>query len=83
MRFVPVTLTIIDEHDIEKKDPLTVAKETNHSQWAVDRYIKDFNRVRLCYQDGKDKEFIALATGLSKFVVNEYISIIENSYDCP
>ncbi len=83
VRFVPVTLTIIDEHDIEKKDPLTVAKETNHSQWAMDRYIKDFNRVRLCYQDGKDKEFIALATGLSKFVVNEYISIIENSYDCP
>lgn len=73
--------TIIKKVQIDKKDPLTVAKETNHSQWAVDRYIKDFNRVRLCYQDGKDKEFISLATGLSKFVVNEYISIIENAYD--
>jgi hypothetical protein len=74
--------TIVRKITIDKKDPLTVAKETNHSQWAVDRYIKDFNRVRLCYQDGKDKEFISLATGLSKFVVNEYISIIENSYNC-
>jgi hypothetical protein len=73
--------SIIKKIEIDKKDPLMVAKETNHSQWAVDRYIKDFNRVRLCYQDGKDKEFISLATGLSKFVINEYISIIENSYD--
>ena len=75
--------TIIKKVEIDKKDPLTVAKETNHSVWAVDRYIKDFNRVRLCYQDGKDKEFISLATGLSKFVVNEYVSIIENSFNCP
>jgi hypothetical protein len=73
--------SIIKKIEIDKKDPLMVAKETHHSQWAVDRYIKDFNRVRLCYQDRKDKEFISLATGLSKFVVNEYISIIEKSYD--
>jgi len=76
-------LMIIKKVEVDKKDPLTVAQETNHSVWAVDRYIKDFNRVRLCYQDGKDKEFISLATGLSKFVVNEYVSIIENSFNCP
>jgi hypothetical protein len=75
--------TIIKKVELDKKDPLTVAKETNHSVWAVDRYIKDFNRVRLCYQDGKDQQFISLATGLSKFVVNEYLSIIENSFNCP
>ena len=74
---------IIKKVEVDKKDPLIVAKETNHSVWAVDRYIKDFNRVRLCYQDGKDQEFISLATGLSKFVVSEYLSIIENSFNCP
>ena len=50
-----------------------------HSLWAVDRYLKDFNRVRLCHQDGKDLKFISLATGLNKLVVNEYLKIIEYS----
>ena len=74
---------IIKKVEIDKKDPLTVAQETNHSPWAVDRYIKDFNRVRVCYQDGKDKQFISLATGLNKSVVCEYIQLIENSLNCP
>ena len=70
--------TIIKKVKVDKKDPLIVAKETNHSQRAVDRYVKDFNRVRLCYKDGKDEEFISLATGLKKQVVKEYVNIIEN-----
>jgi len=74
---------IIKKVAVDKKDPLTVAQETNHSIWAVDRYIKDFNRVRLCHQDGKDREFISLATGLNKIVVNEYLKIIENSTNYP
>jgi len=45
----------------------------------VDRYLKDFNRVRMCHQDGKDPKFISLATGLNKLVVNEYLKIIEYS----
>ncbi len=73
---------IIKKIEIDKKDPLLVAKETNHSLWAVDRYLKDFNRVRLCRQDGKDSTFISLATGLNKSVVNEYIDIIEYSVNC-
>ena len=68
---------IIRKIQVDKKDPYTVAKETNHSMLAVDRYIKDFNRVRLCHQDGKDDDFISLATGLNKNVVNEYIKILE------
>ena len=75
--------TIVRKITIDKKDPLVVAQETNHSIGAVDRYIKDFNRVRLCYQDGKDQEFISLATGLNKFVVNEYVKLIENTLNCP
>jgi hypothetical protein len=62
---------------------LIVAKETNHSAWAVDRYLKDFNRVRLCHQEGKDPTFISLATGLNKLVVNEYLKIIEHSNISP
>ena len=74
--------TIVRKITIDKKDPLVVAQETNHSIGAVDRYIKDFNRVRLCYQDGKDQAFISLATGLNKFVVNEYVKLIENKLNC-
>ena len=69
---------IVNKIVIDKKDPYTVAKETKHSMLAVDRYIKDFNRVRICYEDGKDNDFISLATGLNKYVVNEYIKIVEN-----
>ncbi len=74
---------IIEKVEVDKKDPLAVAQETNHSAWAVDRYLKDFNRVRLCHQDGKDSEFISLATGLTKSVVKEYVNIIENSINNP
>lgn len=74
--------TIIKKIVIEKKDPLAVAQETNHSVWAVDRYLKDFNRVQLCHKDGKNIEFISLATGLNKRVVNEYIKLIEFSSSC-
>jgi len=69
---------IIKKIEVDKKDPYTVAKETNHSMLAVDRYIKDFNRVRMCHQDGKDVNFISLATGLNKYVVDEYIKILNH-----
>ena len=74
---------IVKKIEVDKKDPYTVAKETNHSMLAVDRYIRDFSRVRLCYQDGKDKEFISLATGLNKFIVNEYIQLLDNKENNP
>ena len=63
---------------LEKKDPYTVSRETKHSMRAVDRYLKDFHRVRTCYEDGKDEEFILLATGLSKHLVREYMRLIDN-----
>lgn len=68
---------IIRKIEIDKKDPYTVAKETNHSMLAVDRYLKDFGRVRMCYDDGKDICFISRATGLNKYVVSEYVEIIK------
>lgn len=60
----------------EKKDPRKVADETKHSQRAVDRYLKDFNRVKICHQHSQDMEFITRTTGLSKYLVNQYVDII-------
>lgn len=68
---------IIKKIIIDKKDPYNVAKETNHSMLAVDRYLKDYRRVEHCFKDGKDIEFTASATGLSKFVIKQYWNILE------
>lgn len=61
----------------EHRDPRQVALETKHSQHAVDRYLKDFHRVRTCYQQRPDPEFVAQVTGMSKHLVRQYIDIIE------
>jgi hypothetical protein len=63
------------------KDPRKVADETKHSQRAVDRYLKDFHRVRTCYEHSQDIEFVTRTTGLSKHLVNQYISIITEHDD--
>lgn len=70
---------IIKKIVIDKKDPYSVAKETKHSMLAVDRYLNDFYRVQYCYNDGKNVDFTSKATGLNKFVVKEYVNIIQNA----
>jgi hypothetical protein len=60
----------------EGKDPRRAADETKHSQRAVDRYLKDFYRVKTCYEHTQDVDFITRTTGLSKRLVNQYVSII-------
>lgn len=60
----------------EGKDPRRVADETKHSQRAVDRYLKDFYRVRTCWELRQDIEFIIRTTGLSKHLINQYVGII-------
>lgn len=49
--------------------PDQIARETNHSLQAVERYIKDYERVRICLKQGMDTAIIARATGLSKMLV--------------
>jgi hypothetical protein len=66
---------IVKKVVIEKKDPLTASRETAHSILAVDHYLKDFHRVRMCYADGKDADFISFTTGINKHVVQEYIKL--------
>lgn len=69
---------IIKKIIIDKKDPFRVAKETKHSIRAVDRYLKDYYRVKYCYDENKDIDFTEKVTGIRKFVVTEYLNIIEN-----
>lgn len=63
---------------IEGKDPAVVAREVNHSQSAVDRYLMDYNRVRYCYEQGMKLEEIVVITALSSLLVKKYISIIKS-----
>jgi len=69
---------IIYKHVVEKKDPSRVAKETNHSQLAVDKYIKDYNRVKTLVNDNKDINFIHHTTNIARPVIKQYLQIINN-----
>jgi hypothetical protein len=69
---------IIYKHVVEKKDPSVVARETNHSQPAVDKYLKDFNRIKTLVNDNKDINFIHHTTNIAKPVIKQYLQIINN-----
>lgn len=62
---------------VEKKDPVSVARETNHTIRAVDRYLKDYNRVKTLYLDNKDDYYIHLVTKLSLNLIAQYVKIIK------
>lgn len=70
---------IVFKHIVQRKPTHTVAKETNHSQKAVDRYIKDYHRVRTLTMEGKDIQYIKLTTNIAKHVIRQYQDII-NKY---
>jgi hypothetical protein len=61
---------------LEKKDPLDVARETAHSQQAVDQYLNDYHRVKAVYDYNQDVPYIHLVTGIAKHVIKEYVEII-------
>lgn len=70
---------IVFKHIVEKKSTNIVARETNHSQKAVDHYISDYYRVKTLLDDNKDIEFIHIATKIAKPVILQYQDII-NKY---
>jgi hypothetical protein len=70
---------IVYKHIVEKKDPAVVAKETNHSQLAVDKYIKDYHRVKTLVDDHKDVQFIHHTTNIARHVINQYLQIINKN----
>jgi hypothetical protein len=69
---------IIKKIIMQKKDPASVARECKHSQQAVDRYLKDYNRVKIVYHHNTDITFIHLVTGIAKHVVKQYVALIES-----
>lgn len=62
---------------LEKKDPADVARETRHSQKAVDHYLHDYHRVKSVYDYNQDVQYIHLVTGIAKHVVKEYVEILK------
>jgi len=70
---------IIYKHVVEKKPTNIVALETNHSQRAVDHYIRDYNRVKTLIEDNKNLEFIHIVTNIAKPVIRQYQAIF---YQC-
>ena len=69
--------TIIRKVVLERKDPAQVARECNHCQAAVDRYLKDYHRVKTLYKLDQSVDFIHLATQIAKHVIKQYIDLIE------
>lgn len=53
-----------------------ICQRTNHSKEAVERYIRDFEAVKLLASKFEDVNTISLITRLSVKVVNQYIDLI-------
>ena len=54
----------------------TIAKKTRHSKDAVDRYIRDYESVKLVRSATADIDKIAQITHLSKRVIRQYLDLI-------
>ena len=54
----------------------SICQRTNHSKDSVERYIRDFEAVKLLSSKFDDINTISLITRLSKSVVNQYIDLL-------
>jgi len=54
----------------------SICQRTNHSKEAVERYIRDFEAVKMLSSKFDDINTISLVTRLSKSVVNQYIDLL-------
>jgi hypothetical protein len=54
----------------------TIARKTRHSKDAVDRYIKDYEAVKLVRTVTADIDKISQVTHLSKRVISQYLDLI-------
>lgn len=60
-----------------KKSTSDVAQETYHSPEEVEYYVQCLRRIQLCRDNGMSPDDIALATKHSRFLVREYLDLIE------
>ena len=61
---------------LERKDPATVAREMTHAQSSIDRYLRDYHRVKTLHDVRPDPIFIHQCTNIAKHVVRQYIQLI-------
>jgi predicted transcriptional regulator len=54
-----------------------IAKKTQHSEEACERYIKAFNKVCMLYRRGMDVDSIAKTLEMSPYSVREYLAILK------
>ena len=60
---------------LRRESPGRIARDIKHSQGAVDRYIADFEKVRLLAQK-LPLDDLPAATGLSKSLVEQYVALL-------
>ena len=68
---------IIVELYEQQFSPADIAKRTYHSQEAVDRYIKDYEKVKFLIRRNIDQKDIAHLTGRGKKVIDQYIEVLK------
>ena len=61
----------------QEKEPVQVARETDHSPEAVGKYCQQFNKVKWCVDNGWGKEEIRIVTGMKSHLIDEYLKIME------
>ena len=54
---------------------VAVARECHHSQRAVDKYLKDYQRVITAHDSKPDVDFIHRVTGIAPHVIKQYLEI--------
>jgi hypothetical protein len=59
------------------KEPPDVAYESGHSLKSVERYLKDYERVKMLLKNGNDVNAISALINRGKSVVVEYIKIAQ------
>ena len=62
---------------LRHQSPVQIARETKHSQASVDRYIADYQKVRLLAQKIPFVDLAAL-TGLSTGVVDQHMELLQD-----
>jgi hypothetical protein len=68
---------IVKEVYLEKKEPVQVARETDHSPEAVGMYCQQFNKVKWYVENEMGKDEIRIVTGMKAHLIDEYLKIIE------
>jgi hypothetical protein len=63
---------------LQGQDTPRIARKTNHSKEAVDRYIRDFETVRILTQISTDPVRIGQLARLNPRVVQQYLDLLPN-----